>query len=118
MSINFSILSAQHFSIKTILQLIFLFIWLIVLQLILNDNAYLLQVKFLFVQIPFHLAGGGPKPVSLKLGCSGQTPRNIDSREGKNVRQHYRQHSIYSSYEKKNVKSRNNALSYQCLGGR
>ena len=39
-----------------------------------GKNTYLLQVKFSPWQIPFHLAGGGPKPWSLKLSASGQTP--------------------------------------------
>lgn len=37
-------------------------------------------MKFVPVQVPFHLAGAAVKPESLKLGCSGQTPVEIDSR--------------------------------------
>jgi len=34
-------------------------------------------VKFLEVwQVPFHLLGGGPKPLSLKLSDSGQIPES------------------------------------------
>lgn len=50
------------------------------------QSAHLLQVKFVFVQEPFHLAGGGPKFVSLKLGCSGHTPTDIDKKKKENVR--------------------------------
>jgi hypothetical protein len=41
-----------------------------------RKNSYLLQVKFAPVQAPFHLAGGGAYPKSLKLSCSGQMPGN------------------------------------------
>lgn len=40
-------------------------------------GAYLLQVKFgEDWQIPFHLLGGGPYPVSLTLADSGQMPES------------------------------------------
>jgi hypothetical protein len=43
-----------------------------------EDRLYLLQVKlFAPWQIPFHFAGVGSKPSSLKLGFSGQTPAKI-----------------------------------------
>lgn len=39
-----------------------------------RKRTYLLQVKLAPVHIPFHLAGGGLSPLSLKLADSGQIP--------------------------------------------
>ena len=40
-----------------------------------ENKYYLLQVKLVEVsQVPFHLLGGGPNPLSLKLADSGQIP--------------------------------------------
>ena len=41
------------------------------------SSEYLLQVTFDVWQVPFHLLGGGPKPLSLKLSDSGQIPESI-----------------------------------------
>ena len=40
-------------------------------------EIYLLQVKLVKpLQVPFHLRGGGPNPLSLKLSASGQIPES------------------------------------------
>jgi hypothetical protein len=40
-----------------------------------SKHSYLLQVKLVEAwQDPFHLLGGGPNPLSLKLSDSGQIP--------------------------------------------
>lgn len=48
-------------------------------MLLLRGRCYLLQVKLADeLQAPFHFAGGGPNPSSLKLADSGQIPESIN----------------------------------------
>ena len=45
---------------------------------VISEIAHLLQVKLFSVwHVPFHFAGGGPKPSSLKLSDSGQIPTEL-----------------------------------------
>ena len=52
---------------------IYIYIYIYIMQE--EKIIYLLQVKLADVwQVPFHLLGGGPNPLSLKLADSGQIP--------------------------------------------